>query len=260
LNGGLLVVTAHPDDEVLIAGGALAACAAAGVPTGVVCLTRGEDGPISDPALATRASLGEVRAAELNAACAELGVDWVKCYRRQDGYLRWSGGGAIVRQLAGIMEKRRPAGVITFGEEGLYYHPDHVATYEYTLRAAELVPDLRRPVLYRSVWPDQLMLELSAELSRRGLPSDLWGIPPEDFGVAQADRAGEIVLDVTAQASRKIRALRCHRTQLHAGHTFTALPDELVDRFLGFERFVCVRASGNASWLTAVLGDARVHA
>ena len=47
--GGLLVVAAHPDDEVLIAGGTLAACAEAGHPTAVVCLTRGEQGPISDP-------------------------------------------------------------------------------------------------------------------------------------------------------------------------------------------------------------------
>ena len=105
---GLLVITAHPDDEVLIAGGTLAARAAAGEPTGVVCLTRGEQGPISDPALATREALGDVRLEELRAACARLGSELVRCYRRQDGNLSWSDGSAIVRQLAGAVTQRRP--------------------------------------------------------------------------------------------------------------------------------------------------------
>jgi LmbE family N-acetylglucosaminyl deacetylase len=70
---GLLVVTSHPDDEVLIAGGTLALCAAAGIETAVVCLTRGEQGPISEPSLATRGELATVRTRELGAACAELG-------------------------------------------------------------------------------------------------------------------------------------------------------------------------------------------
>ena len=49
----VLVVTAHPDDECLLGGGVLAACSAAGVATGVVCLTRGEQGPIASPGLAS---------------------------------------------------------------------------------------------------------------------------------------------------------------------------------------------------------------
>ena len=179
-SGGLLVVTAHPDDEVLIAGGTLAACAEAGHPTAVVCLTRGDQGPISDPALATPETLGRVRAAELEAACAELGVDWVKCYRRQDGNLLWSSRAGIVGQLERILRLRQPDAVVTFGEDGLYYHPDHIATYEFTLQAVQRLSD--PPALYRSVWPKELMLSLGRELRRRGLSDDLWELEPEDFG------------------------------------------------------------------------------
>ena len=118
-SGGLLVVTAHPDDEVLIAGGTLAACAEAGHPTAVVCLTRGDQGPISDPALATPETLGRVRAAELEAACAELGVDWVKCYRREDGNLRWSDGREI-----GLHELRSRDERLSFREEEGRHRPD----------------------------------------------------------------------------------------------------------------------------------------
>jgi LmbE family N-acetylglucosaminyl deacetylase len=258
--GGLIVITAHPDDEVLIAGGTLAACAAAGAPTGVVCLTRGEQGPISDPALATRPSLPDVREAELRAACSELGVAWVKCYRRQDGNLPWSDRAGIVQQLARTIEARKPEAVITFGEDGLYYHQDHIAAYELTMKAVATVAD--PPALYRSLWPEDLMPDLVRALSQRGLPGDLWELAPEDFGVEDEDREGELVLDVRPFAARKLRALRCHQTQLRSDHAFAVLPDDLAERFLGTEWFAPVGPGGDQGWLReTVAGAARcVHA
>lgn len=258
---GLLVVTSHPDDEALIAGGTLALCAAAGIETAVVCLTRGEQGPISDPALATRAELPAVRTRELQAACSELGVGWMRCYRHQDGSLRWSDAGAIVGQLARVFAARRPESVISFGEDGLYWHPDHIATFEFTRRAvADVGGDIS---LYRSVWPQTLMPELVAELRARGLPDDLWELRPEDFGGDSGD--GTLVLDVRPVLEQKLRALRCHRTQLGSEHAFAALlPDDLAERFLGFERFARVDTGADAAsplrnhdgWLTGALASA----
>jgi LmbE family N-acetylglucosaminyl deacetylase len=236
VTGGLLVIGAHPDDEVLLAGGTLAACADAGLPTAVVCLTRGEHGPIADPTLATRASLGRVRVAELRAACAELGVGWVKCYRRQDGNLPWSDGAAIARQLAAVLQARRPDAVVTFGEDGLYHHPDHVATYELTVRAARRLSS--PPAVYRSVWPSALMRKLAVELRRRGLPDDLWELDPEAFGTQDLD--GSFAIDVRPFADRKLRALRAHRTQLSERHAFAALDSKLANRYLGTEWFAHV--------------------
>jgi N-acetyl-1-D-myo-inositol-2-amino-2-deoxy-alpha-D-glucopyranoside deacetylase len=256
--GGLLVVTAHPDDEVLIAGGTLAACAQTGLATGVVCLTRGEDGPIGDPALATRETLPRVRVGELRAACEELGVKWVKCYRRQDGNLRWSDGSAIVRQLAVVIDARRPDAVITFGEEGLYWHPDHIATYRFTRRALERVPN--PPRLYRAIWPGDLMPALVAELRRRALPTGLWDIEPGEFGSDDDERDGEIVLDVRAQLTRKLSALRCHRTQLGPDHALTSLPEDLAAQFLGFVRFARVGASDGIGLLADLPRTAAAHA
>ena len=235
---GLLVITAHPDDEALIAGGALAARSAAGEPAGVVCLTRGEQGPISDPALATRETLPDVRLQELRAACAELGADLVRCYRRQDGNLSWSNGSGIADQLARIVARRRPDTVITFGPDGLYYHPDHSAAYRFTLGALQRLPN--PPALHRAVWPDDLMPSMVGALRNHGLPTDLWDIEPSGFGVGASERQGEIVLDVRTQVARKLAALRCHRTQLGPDHAFTSLPLDLAERFLGLERFVPV--------------------
>jgi LmbE family N-acetylglucosaminyl deacetylase len=244
---GLVVVAAHPDDEVLLAGGTLAACGAAGIQTAVVCLTRGESGPIADPALATRATLGAVRLRELRAACAELGVSFVKCYRREDGNLRWSDRTGIARQLAGLLASRRPEAVITFGEDGLYYHADHVATYDLTLSAMRRLSD--PPVLYRSVWPKSLMRELGRELRQRGLSDNLWGLEPEDFGTE--DVHNSFAIDVRPFIDKKLSALRAHRTQLSARHAFAVLDPQLAERFLGTEWFAPIQ--GESEWLLEAL-------
>jgi N-acetyl-1-D-myo-inositol-2-amino-2-deoxy-alpha-D-glucopyranoside deacetylase len=236
VNGDLLVVTAHPDDEVLIAGGTLAATANAGFQTGVLCLTRGELGPIASDSGATRAELGAVRAAELRAACAELGVDWVGCGHYPDGNLTWSEPDEIVAQIAEQLDRRRPSAVITFGEDGLYWHPDHIATFDYTRRA---LADYGHSIeLYRSIWPPTLMPDLVSELSERGLPTGLWDLAPEDFGI---ELEPDVSVDARPFVERKLRALRQHRTQLDPGHAFRALPLDLAERFLGVEHFAAVR-------------------
>jgi N-acetyl-1-D-myo-inositol-2-amino-2-deoxy-alpha-D-glucopyranoside deacetylase len=237
-----LVVTAHPDDEALIAGGTLAACAAAGVHTGVICLTRGEEGPISGPELATRETLPDIRVRELDAACAELGVSFVRCYAYPDSYLPWSDVNKIVRGLAQLIARRRPEAVITFGEDGLYWHHDHIATLDCTRRALGRLST--PPPLYRAAFPSTLMSELVAELHRRSLPADIWSIPPEDFGDEDVERA--IELDVRPFVERKLRALRSHRTQIGPEHAFGSIPADLADRYLGTEWFVTDDPSG---WL-----------
>jgi LmbE family N-acetylglucosaminyl deacetylase len=245
VTGGLMAITAHPDDEVLIAGGTLAACSELGIPTAVVCLTHGENGPIADPSLATPKTLGAVRARELDAACAELGVEFVKCYRRQDGSLRWSDRSQVAAQLTRLIDRRQPELVVTFGEEGLYWHQDHIAAYELARNAVRR-SDVQ-PALYRSIWAKSEMRMLSAELRRRHLPDTLWGFEPEDFGVDDADRDGEVVVDVRRFVARKLRALHCHRTQLEPGHLALGLPEDLAERFLGFERFAPVELPGRPS-------------
>jgi N-acetyl-1-D-myo-inositol-2-amino-2-deoxy-alpha-D-glucopyranoside deacetylase len=75
----LLVVHAHPDDETLWTGGMIAHYAAAGVAVTLVTCTLGEQGKVCAAELrdlaADRADqLGGYRVAELQAACAALGV------------------------------------------------------------------------------------------------------------------------------------------------------------------------------------------
>ena len=66
--GGLLLVHAHPDDEVFSTGGVIAQALADGRRVDLVVCTGGEEGEIHDPDLDpadAQARLGEIRDAEL---------------------------------------------------------------------------------------------------------------------------------------------------------------------------------------------------
>ena len=121
----LLGLFAHPDDETFCAGGTLAKYVAAGAEAMVVSFTRGEAGQIRDTDVATRRTLGEVRAAEMQAACELLGVQHVECLDFGDGQLARLDPQLITAEAVEIIRTFRPDVVLTAGEDGAYAHPDH---------------------------------------------------------------------------------------------------------------------------------------
>lgn len=230
MTGSLVAVVAHPDDESLIAGGTLALAAAAGTTTGVVSLTRGEHGPIPAGAAYGPEQLGEIREAELRAAARELGAAWSVCLRHPDKLLPWVDHAAIAEELAGLLERCAPAALLTFGPDGLDWHPDHIAVMEIvSLAARQLGASLQ---IYEAAWPQDLMVRLVEAAAARGLPVGLWGADPRGFG---SERAPTVEIDVRPVLDRKLAALRAHRTQIDAEHLFAALPEDLAERFLGVE-------------------------
>ncbi|HEV2236974.1 MAG TPA: PIG-L family deacetylase [Ktedonobacterales bacterium] len=153
----LLGVFAHPDDEVFCAGGALAEWDTAGGETMVLSATRGEAGQIQDAHAATRQTLGQVRERELLVACARLGVGRVTCLDYSDGTLADVDADELAHAVADAIRDFRPDVVVTFGPDGGYGHPDHIAISVATTRACELIAreDGWAPQLYYSVFPRQ---------------------------------------------------------------------------------------------------------
>jgi LmbE family N-acetylglucosaminyl deacetylase len=145
----LLGVFAHPDDECFCAGGTLAGYVAAGAETMVVSATRGEAGQIRDPYSATRRTLGQVRAGELALACRRLGVQHAICLDYGDGMLKEVDQWVLTREVARIIRTFRPDVVLTFGEDGAYGHPDHIAIGRATTMACALAGDA-------AYYPEQL--------------------------------------------------------------------------------------------------------
>ncbi len=249
----LLGVFAHPDDESLVAGGAIAACAAAGIEVALVCATRGELGPIAEAGLATRETLAAVREAELRAAGRALGVNAVECLGYPDGELKWCDEGALAGGVVGALRRWRPSAVITFGPEGLYWHRDHLAVHAATLAAVDAVAgEGLAPAVYYATWPRGWAGELVAALAARGVAADLWGLHPDDFGAPAASIT--TALDVRRFLAAKLRALRSHRSQLGPGHLLRVVPDDLAEEYLGREFFVRARrGQGEGDWLSNVV-------
>jgi LmbE family N-acetylglucosaminyl deacetylase len=169
----LLGVFAHPDDEVFCAGGTLAQWAEAGCETMVISATRGEAGQIQDASAARRSTLGAVREQELRAACARLGVGRVECLDYGDGMLAEVDAAALAKHVAAYIREFQPDVVVTFGLDGGYGHPDHIAISVATTAACQLVADEDgwAPELYYSAFPRQhglLCYRLAHWLTGRG--------------------------------------------------------------------------------------------
>ncbi|MCA0455584.1 MAG: PIG-L family deacetylase [Chloroflexi bacterium] len=126
----LLCVFAHPDDEVFCAGGTIAKYVASGAQVMVVSATKGDAGQIRDARIATRRTLGTVRAAELQTSCQQLGAQVASCLDYGDGTLKDMDINILVEHVTKIIREFKPDVVITFGPDGAYGHPDHIVIGE----------------------------------------------------------------------------------------------------------------------------------
>jgi LmbE family N-acetylglucosaminyl deacetylase len=142
----LMVVTAHPDDETLGFGGVLARYADQGVETFVVTATRGEGGRYrghsSDSAEHPgRSALSRIREGELLAAAAALGVRQVNVLDYQDQHVDRAPVAEAVAAIVAHIRQARPHVVLTFGPDGAYGHPDHIAISQLTMAAVVAAAD-----------------------------------------------------------------------------------------------------------------------
>ena len=156
----IMAIFAHPDDEVFCAGGTLARYATQGAETVVISATSGQAGQILDMHLARRETLGSVRATELQASCQHLGITHVECWDYPDGALADVPREQVVGDVVRAIRQYQPHVIITFGADGAYGHPDHVAIHEITTEAFYLAGDthqyLKSLEKYAAHQPDKL--------------------------------------------------------------------------------------------------------
>jgi LmbE family N-acetylglucosaminyl deacetylase len=251
-HSSVLAVVAHPDDEVLCGAGTLALCAARGARVTLVCLTRGELGPIADERLASRETLADVRAAELRASCSALGIADLRLLDLPDAGIAWAAAErGTLAQLVQIIRMLQPAVLITFGSDGLYGHSDHVAVSELMLEARRAAADSSYaasplvaaqdafwiPRVFYPVITSDYVADLLAQLSTAGHAARLWSLKPSDFRVSAAEITSSV--DVSPVLERKLQALHSHRTQLESDNALGLLSGELARRFLSTEHFRC---------------------
>jgi len=251
----LLAAFAHPDDEQWGTAGALLACAERGIEIHVLSATSGDAGEISEPALATRRTLGAVREEELRTACAMLGFQPPILLRHGDGQLAVVERELLVGQIAVAIRRLRPRVVLTFDANGGYGHLDHIVIHQATLAAWECaadpiynlpvgidfdrLPPHRPDKLYATAYPHSRVVKLNADLQRLGFATIDFGSVQTLYGdeILTPDELVTTVVPVAHLWERRWASLRAHRTQYGADHPFIAVGSEVASTWLPSDCF-----------------------
>lgn len=196
----MVAVSAHPDDDTLFAGGALAHWAADGYDVYTVCTTRGEGGEIGDLDLPSKVDLGKYREQEARCAAAKLCEKDIFFLDFEDPHMEIDGIAlpidAMLEEfsaaIAAHLERLRPDIVITHGRDGEYGHPQHRFTHVATRAAIQRLAPWRPREFY--TW----MARTPENAEER---------------LTNASDAATLSLDVSPWFEQKVAAAMCHRSQ-----------------------------------------------
>jgi N-acetyl-1-D-myo-inositol-2-amino-2-deoxy-alpha-D-glucopyranoside deacetylase len=216
----LLIVLAHPDDEIFH-GGVLAHLSERGARVTLACATDGEAGK-PHPSMGPVSDLGAVRVEELRLSCRRLGIEEPVLLRFHDSArkerLRRDDPHALANvdmldveaAVRNVIAGVKPHVVITFEPHGGYYHPDHLAISRATTAAffssGVLGEDAPERLFYASMGTDVFRVFAEASLGRGildGLDPDVFGAAPEMVAVS---------FDARPYLDRKLAALTAHRS------------------------------------------------
>jgi len=250
--GRLMAVLAHPDDESLGFGGTLAKYASEGVDVFVVTATRGDAGRFrghrpGDAQHPGAAALGKIRESELRAAADALGVREVSLLEYPDQYLDRVPPRDAIGRIVREVRRLRPDVVVTFGPDGAYGHPDHIAISQFTTAAMPAAADPGFAVdgagpealphsvskLYYIAWPASTWA--AYETAMKKLTSTVDGVE------RQANPWPEWAITTTID-TRNVwrtvwRAVSCHDSQLAVYDRLKDLPPEHHEALWGRQSF-----------------------
>jgi N-acetyl-1-D-myo-inositol-2-amino-2-deoxy-alpha-D-glucopyranoside deacetylase len=258
LSRTLLLSFAHPDDEAFTCGCTVPRYAAEGVDIHLICATRGEEGEIADPALATPQTLARVRQAELENAADILGISSIEPLGYRDSGMEGTASasnprafvnapaGRIVPRLVRLIRRLKPNVVLSFGPDGRYGHPDHIAISYHTVAAVQgagqpgLYPEAGEPwtpdrlfftSLKRSAFTDML-----ARMKAEGVDTSRFERPDMPM-VGQTDDQIDVTIDGREFLEVKKKAMLAHRTQMTPEHPLMRLPAKYFEELMGTEYF-----------------------
>ncbi len=228
----------------------------------VVCATRGEVGEISDPALATPETLGQVREQELRDAMRELGVEDVRFLDYRDSGMAGTPENEhpecfaradldeAVRRLVAVIRRTRPQVIVTYGDDQQAYpHPDHLRVHDISLPAFDLAgdpgayPEAGEPwqpsKLYYTAWSRARMVSMHEKFLELGLESPF---SEEWLNRPSNDDRVTTRIDVSDFMDVRRDALLAHATQIDPASPFWfGLPPQAARTVYPLEEYVLAR-------------------
>jgi LmbE family N-acetylglucosaminyl deacetylase len=204
--GTILSVWAHPDDETFLAGGIMAMARERGHRVVCVSATAGEHGT-NDPEAWPPERLGALRRDESAAAMRILGVDDHRWLGFEDGTLAAVDAEVGAGHVVALLEEVEPDTVLTFGADGMTFHPDHMTIHTWVRQAWERTGRRAR------------LLCATVEAERHRRLRDLleaWGVYMSEERPVPVP-AEDLALDLPLPASvldRKLAALRAMPSQI----------------------------------------------
>ncbi|GAA4673256.1 PIG-L family deacetylase [Gordonia humi] len=230
-------VHAHPDDESLWTGGAVATHIAGGGDADLITATWAPGTHRHDELLDAAAALGlprpPITLGYADSMVPESAPDAPSLldvpFDEQVGVL--------VEQFRTL----RPDVVVTYDAFGMYGHPDHIHVNRLVCAAADAAPlvhyrpDTGDPWQVRSLYFATIPVS-TVTLLRPHLPDErhlpIIGTPDDDI---------DVTVDVRAQIGAKIRAITSHRTEMKRSasmRNFASLPSDEQRLFLGWESYL----------------------
>jgi LmbE family N-acetylglucosaminyl deacetylase len=252
----LVFFHAHPDDESIGTGGAMARAADEGHRVVLVVATRGEHGEVEPGFLAEGESLAERREVETQASAAILGAQRVEFLGYVDSGMIGTPENELpasfwqadvdeaAARLAAILTEEAADVLTVYDDHGGYGHPDHIQVHRVGLRAAELAGT---PSVFEGTMNREHMIEGMQQAKAQGLwPDDVPIDVPEEFGTPAALITHGV--DVRPWLDRKRASMRAHASQISEQSFFLSMADEMFERAFGTEWFVD-RSGGRGEWL-----------
>ena len=247
----LFLVHAHPDDEAISTGGVMMKAKAHGHRVVLATATHGEVGEIHNmDEAASRPRLAEIRTEELKHAGEILGVDRIEFLGYRDSGMVDTSDNKDPRsfhqanvddaagKLAVLLREERPDVVLTYAEDGVYGHPDHIKAHHVTNAALDL---LKREgwaprKLYYTAIPRSLMEAFMSQM-----PEEARQQNQNMRVIGTPDKLVTTRVDVHDYVERKREAFSAHVSQNDPNSWFTTMASQIYELAFGTEYFQLAR-------------------